>query len=62
MMNESNNLPDLSSNSKKKSYSAMKISRLGSLTDLTQRQQSGPYTDRGSRRLTPGIPDNTPSP
>jgi hypothetical protein len=44
MMNESNNLPDLPSNLKKKSYSAMKVSRLGSLTDLTQR--SGAYAER----------------
>jgi len=61
MMNESNNLPDLPSNSQKKSYSAMKVSRLGSLTDLTQRQQSGAYTDAGNRRQEPGIPRDTPS-
>jgi hypothetical protein len=58
MMNESNNLPDISSNLKKKSYSAMKVSRLGSLTDLTQRRDVGAYTDANNRqRETPGVND-----
>ena len=58
MMNESNNLPDISSNLKKKSYSAMKVSRLGSLTDLTQRRDVGAYTDANDRqRETPGVND-----
>jgi hypothetical protein len=58
MMNESNNLPDISSNLKKKSYSAMKVSRLGSLTDLTQRRNVGAYTDANNRqRETPGVND-----
>jgi len=58
MINESNNLPDLSSNSKKKSYSAMKVSRLGSLTDLTQRMDSGAYADADQKlRNAPGPGD-----
>jgi hypothetical protein len=56
MMNESNNLPDLPSNSQKKSYSAMKVSRLGSLSDLTQRRDVGAYTDANDRqRENPGV-------
>jgi hypothetical protein len=58
MINESNNLPDISSNLKKKSYSAMKVSRLGSLSDLTQRRTQGQYTDAANRqRETPGVND-----
>lgn len=58
MINESNNLPDLSSNSKKKSYSAMKVSRLGSLTDLTQRMDSGAYADQNGMLMdAPGPGD-----
>ena len=58
MINESNNLPDLSSNSKKKSYSAMKVSRLGSLTNLTQRRDSGAYSDADEKLMdAPGPGD-----
>ncbi len=58
MMNESNNLPDLSSNPKKKSYSAMKVSRLGSLSDLTQRRNVGAYTDADQLQMEfPGVND-----
>lgn len=45
MMNKLDNSPILSSNSKKKSYSKMKVSRLGSLSELTQGNQPGMYTD-----------------
>jgi hypothetical protein len=58
MMNESNNLPDLPSNSKKKSYSAMKVSRLGSLSDLTQRRNVGAYGDATQMQMeAPGVND-----
>ena len=58
MMNESNNLPDLSSNFKKKSYSRMKVSRLGSLTALTQRMDSGAYSDEDGKLMNvPGAMD-----
>jgi hypothetical protein len=36
MKHESGTLPNLSLNSKKKSYFPLKVSRLGSLTQLTQ--------------------------
>ncbi len=45
MMNTLDNSHVLPSNSKRKSYSAMKVLQLGSLTDLTQRNDNGTYAD-----------------
>jgi len=45
MKHESVNLNNLSLDSKKKSYSPLKVSRLGSLTQLTQGNTTGSMTD-----------------
>jgi hypothetical protein len=47
MMHESNRLHRVSSNSKKKSYSTLKVSMLGNLAELTQ-GQTGSQNDGGS--------------
>ena len=45
MMYESENLPNSEGNSQKKLYSAMKVSKLGSLAALTQAMENGIYAD-----------------
>ncbi len=45
MMYEAENLPNSDGNSPKKLYSAMKISKLGSLAALTQAMENGMYAD-----------------
>ncbi len=45
MMTDPNNSHDLSSAPQKKSYSAMKVSKLGSLSDLTQGFMFMGYSD-----------------
>lgn len=45
MIHESENLPNSELTSPKKSYSAMKISKLGSLTELTQANAMSTYND-----------------
>ncbi len=53
MIRKSENLHELTSNSKKKSYSPLKVSRLGDLTQLTQGSRGG--NDDGSSGRAGGI-------
>jgi len=54
MIHESGYPPVFGLNSQKKVYSAMKVSRLGSLTELTQQNVNRRYRDnRGGTRRTP---------
>ncbi len=57
-MNNSENLYNLSSSSKKKSYSPLKVSRLGSLTQLTQGSVGGTDDGQGTMMVMqqPGQP------
>ena len=45
MMHESENFPNSDLDSQKKFYSAMKVSKLGSLAALTQAMENGIYAD-----------------
>jgi hypothetical protein len=52
MTNDQNELHNLSSAPHKKSYSPMKVSRLGGLTELTQAMTSGPFGDASFMLMT----------
>lgn len=51
MIDQPQNADDFSSNSERKPYSKMKVSRLGSLTNLTQAMQAGNYQDGALRSM-----------
>jgi hypothetical protein len=56
-MHKSEKLHNLSSNSKKKSYSPLKVSRLGSLSQLTQGSVGGTDDGQGTMMVMqqPGV-------